>query len=88
MADINVSVRKLVKYGMDKGFFKKADETRRKYVGDEVHLRALIEFSNICKRQCLYCGLRFHDHHRTGYMVCLSDLCSDRRACSGLCRID
>ena len=38
--------------------FKKADETRRKYVGDEVHLRALIEFSNICKRQCLYCGLR------------------------------
>ena len=38
--------------------FKKADEIRRKYVGDEVHLRALIEFSNICKRQCLYCGLR------------------------------
>ena len=38
--------------------FKKADETRQKYVGDEVHLRALIEFSNICKRQCLYCGLR------------------------------
>ncbi len=38
--------------------FKKADETRRKFVGDEVHLRALIEFSNICKRQCLYCGLR------------------------------
>lgn len=35
-----------------------ADETRKKYVGDAVHLRGLIEFSNICKQNCLYCGLR------------------------------
>ena len=38
--------------------FKEADRVRRENVGDEIHLRALIEFSNICKRQCLYCGLR------------------------------
>lgn len=38
--------------------FKAADRVRNKYVGDEVHLRGLIEFSNICKRNCLYCGLR------------------------------
>ncbi len=38
--------------------FKKADEVRKKYVGDEVHLRALIEFSNICLCNCKYCGLR------------------------------
>lgn len=37
---------------------KAADDIRRKYVGDEVHLRGLIEFTNICKRNCLYCGLR------------------------------
>lgn len=35
-----------------------ADRVRRKYVGDEVHLRGLIEFSNYCKQNCLYCGLR------------------------------
>ena len=35
-----------------------ADRTRRAYVGDEVHLRGLIEFSNYCKQNCLYCGLR------------------------------
>ena len=35
-----------------------ADETRRRYVGDEVHLRGLIEISNHCARQCAYCGLR------------------------------
>ncbi|MBC2579734.1 [FeFe] hydrogenase H-cluster radical SAM maturase HydE [Clostridium sp. DJ247] len=38
--------------------FKAADRVRKRYVGDEVHLRGLIEFSNICKRNCLYCGLR------------------------------
>ena len=35
-----------------------ADRTRRAYVGDEVHLRGLIEFSSYCKQNCLYCGLR------------------------------
>ncbi len=35
-----------------------ADEVRAKTVGEAVHLRALIEFSNICWRNCLYCGLR------------------------------
>lgn len=38
--------------------FKTADEVRRKNVGDEVHLRGLIEFSNICRCSCKYCGLR------------------------------
>lgn len=42
----------------DKYILEAADRTRKKYVGDEVHLRGLIEFSNICKRNCLYCGLR------------------------------
>lgn len=37
--------------------YAEADEVRRKAVGDVVHLRAIIEFSNICKRQCIYCGL-------------------------------
>jgi biotin synthase len=36
----------------------RADQTRRETVGDEVHLRGLIEFSNHCVRQCGYCGLR------------------------------
>lgn len=35
-----------------------ADETRRRHVGDAVHLRGLIEISNHCVRECGYCGLR------------------------------
>ncbi len=38
--------------------FSAADKVREKYVGDEVHLRGLIEFSNICKCSCKYCGIR------------------------------
>lgn len=38
--------------------YKAADEVRKKHVGDEVHLRGLIEFSNICRQNCLYCGIR------------------------------
>lgn len=38
--------------------FRTADEVRRRYVGDEIHLRGIIEFSNHCIRNCLYCGLR------------------------------
>lgn len=38
--------------------FRVADEVRRKYIGDDVYLRALIEFSNICRCNCFYCGLR------------------------------
>lgn len=38
--------------------FELADKVRRENVGDKVHLRGLIEFSNICKCRCCYCGLR------------------------------
>ncbi len=37
--------------------FKTADTVRQKNVGDEVHLRGLIEISNHCVRQCAYCGI-------------------------------
>jgi biotin synthase len=38
--------------------FEAADRVRAAVVGEEVHLRALIEFSNHCRRNCRYCGLR------------------------------
>ena len=38
--------------------FRAADAVRRREVGDEIFLRGIIEFSNVCERNCLYCGLR------------------------------
>lgn len=46
---------------IDGQLFHAADRVRAAYVGDEVHLRGLIEFSNICKQNCLYCGLRWEN---------------------------
>ena len=41
-----------------KELFARADTVRKKYCGDEVYIRGIIEFSNYCIRNCLYCGLR------------------------------
>lgn len=38
--------------------WRSADAVRAEHVGDAVHLRALVEISNHCVRQCHYCGLR------------------------------
>lgn len=36
----------------------KADKIRREIYGNAVFIRGLIEVSNICKNDCLYCGIR------------------------------
>lgn len=51
-------IRLLADEAHQQDLFKQADEVRNQYVGDEVHLRGLIEFSNICRNNCLYCGIR------------------------------
>jgi biotin synthase len=38
--------------------FSAANKVRKEQVGDEIFLRGIIEFSNHCERNCLYCGLR------------------------------
>lgn len=41
-----------------RNLWSEADAVRAAHVGDEVHLRGLIEASSHCRRHCLYCGLR------------------------------
>src|SRR5512133_1265363 len=38
--------------------FRKSAEIKEKYIGKKVWFRGLIEFSNICGKDCLYCGIR------------------------------
>ncbi len=42
----------------EKLLFEKAVEQRKKIYGNSVYIRGLIEISNICKNDCLYCGIR------------------------------
>lgn len=42
----------------DDELFIEADKIRREIYGDDVYIRGLIEFTNYCKNDCLYCGIR------------------------------
>lgn len=35
-----------------------ANRERQRWFGDQVYVRGLIEFTNYCKNDCLYCGIR------------------------------
>lgn len=62
--------------GNGEALFRAADETRKKFVGDEVHLRGLIEFSNICKSTCKYCGLRSENKEVERYRLTKEEIIS------------
>ncbi len=49
--------------------FGRADEVRRQFSGDEVHLRGIIDFSNFCEQNCIYCGLREENFSITRYRM-------------------
>jgi biotin synthase len=38
--------------------YAKAAEVKKEYVGNKVYLRGLVELSNICSKNCYYCGIR------------------------------
>ncbi|MBA4408760.1 MAG: [FeFe] hydrogenase H-cluster radical SAM maturase HydE [Odoribacter sp.] len=38
--------------------FQRAKSVKLEIVGNKVYFRGLIEFSNICSKDCLYCGIR------------------------------
>ena len=48
--------------GRNEGLFEYASEKARalqhQYYGNDVYVRGLIEFTNICKNDCYYCGIR------------------------------
>lgn len=41
-----------------KELFEQACNVRTQYCGNKVALRAVIEISNFCECNCLYCGMR------------------------------
>ncbi|MBP5530104.1 MAG: [FeFe] hydrogenase H-cluster radical SAM maturase HydE [Lachnospiraceae bacterium] len=47
----------------------KAREVREAVYGKEVYLRGLIEFTNYCKNDCLYCGIRRSNKNAERYRL-------------------
>ncbi len=53
-----------------------ADDKRREIYGDEVYLRGLIEFSNYCKNNCYYCGIRAGNQNAVRYRLSKEEILS------------
>lgn len=47
--------------------FRRSAELKEKYIGNKVWFRGLIEFSNVCSKDCLYCGIRKGNSNQTRY---------------------
>ena len=43
---------------LDRALFVHADSVTRRFFGEEVYLRGIVEFSNVCANDCGYCGIR------------------------------
>lgn len=46
-----------------------AGTVRRKYYGSRIFIRGLIEFTNYCKNNCYYCGIRAGNSHIDRYRL-------------------
>jgi biotin synthase len=56
--------------GQDKTkLFSRSSEIKKHYVGNKVYFRGLVELSNICSKNCLYCGIRAGNSKPERYMV-------------------
>jgi biotin synthase len=49
--------------------YQKATEVKLANIGNKVYYRGLIEYSNICAKNCFYCGLRCGNHAISRYVL-------------------
>lgn len=54
--------------------FEKARRIRQKYYGDTVFTRGLIEFTNYCRNDCYYCGIRKSNGQAERYRLTKEDI--------------
>lgn len=64
--------------------FSLANEVRERSVGNEVHLRGIIEFSNYCSRACLYCGISRHNRHLSRYRMDVEEILEAAKEAVGM----
>lgn len=53
----------------DEILFERASMVRHQIFGSEVYLRGIIEFTNICRNNCYYCGIRRDNRNITRYRL-------------------
>ncbi len=63
--------------------YRHADVVRKNHMGDEVFIRGIIEFSNICTNDCLYCGIRASNRDVTRYVMSPDEILGIAHAMKG-----
>ncbi|MCX5810349.1 MAG: [FeFe] hydrogenase H-cluster radical SAM maturase HydE [Proteobacteria bacterium] len=63
-----------------KRLYKEADRIRHIHMGEEIYIRGIIEFSNICANDCLYCGIRASNHAVNRYSMTAEEIFSTAKA--------
>ena len=58
----------------DEELYEAADYVRRREYGTDVYIRGLIEFTNYCRQNCYYCGLRRDNTNAERYRLEKSDI--------------
>lgn len=53
---------------------EQADMVRRRTYGNSVYIRGLIEFTNYCKNDCYYCGIRCSNKNADRYRLSKEDI--------------
>ena len=55
---------------------KKAQQTAQQIYGNKIYIRGLIEFTNYCKNNCYYCGIRCANTKADRYRLSLEQILS------------
>ena len=61
---------------MDEALFRAADHRRRAIYGNDVYIRGLIEFTNYCRNNCYYCGIRRDNPRAERYRLSREEILS------------
>ena len=60
----------------EKYLSQRACHVREKYYGKDVYIRGLIEFTNYCRNNCYYCGIRRDNAHAQRYRLTAEQILS------------
>ncbi|HCX60796.1 MAG TPA: [FeFe] hydrogenase H-cluster radical SAM maturase HydE, partial [Candidatus Cloacimonas sp.] len=61
--------------------YKRAYEVKKQYVGTKVYFRGIIELSNICSKNCYYCGIRSGNPDFKRYTISMEEALAEAKWC-------
>ena len=56
--------------------FSLARQEQQRWYGHDIYIRGLIEFTNYCKNDCFYCGIRRSNRNASRYRLSKEDILS------------